>query len=304
LLDSTIPGGGGLEVIRPEADGKRASVVVNRRVDSGFEFAEVDLNQSPVQPAPMLKDLAGGTGGQVGPDGCLYAFQSNSILKITSANGACPLAPASVLPTLILSTDTLSATTGTAVTLTATLDGVSPVQGRDILFTVAGANPQVKQVETDAAGVATFTYIGTRPGQDQVVATTSVITTTLVSFPAGATWTSGKHVTFVSLNTSPTGGRTGRPVTLAASLTDITATPPAPIGGAPIVMSLGGQTCLATTDSSGRGFCVITPNQQPGIYRLTASYAGDDRNTPDTADTSFTIAIANGQLIFLPTIMR
>jgi sugar lactone lactonase YvrE len=56
-------------------------------------ITKIDLSTSP----PTLTDVfTGGTRGDfatVGPDGCLYATQTSSIVKVTNADGSCSLAP-------------------------------------------------------------------------------------------------------------------------------------------------------------------------------------------------------------------
>lgn len=60
---------------------------------------------------------------------------------------------------------------GTSHTVTATLtQGGAGLAGETVSFTVTGANPQTGTATTDATGKATFTYTGTNPGQDNIVA--------------------------------------------------------------------------------------------------------------------------------------
>jgi len=67
-------------------------------------ITRVDLTTSP----PTLTDIfTGGTRGDfvaVGPDGCLYATQSTSIVKLTNSDGTCSLAPTSVVPSWVAPT--------------------------------------------------------------------------------------------------------------------------------------------------------------------------------------------------------
>src|SRR5207253_815012 len=58
-------------------------------------------------PSPPVKTtiVSGGTRGDfvtVGPDGCLYATQSRTIERVTSADGTCPWTAAPVIPQLFL----------------------------------------------------------------------------------------------------------------------------------------------------------------------------------------------------------
>jgi len=90
---------------------------------------------------------------------------------------------------------------------------------------------------------------------------------------ATITWTSGRHVTFLSLNGCPTSGDPGIPVSFSAALFDISQTPHVPIAGALIHFALGGQSCDGTTDGSGVASCRITP-AAGGTLILTVTYAG------------------------------
>jgi hypothetical protein len=107
------------------------------------------------------------------------------------------------------------------------------------------------------------------------------------------------------------------PATLATVLTDPSVSPAEPIPGATINFNLGAQSCTATTDATGRAACVVTLNQIPGSYTVTASYAGNPLLLPSTASAAFTITreettmtytgptvIANGSTAHLSGVLR
>lgn len=79
----------------PTADGIAIAtdltfLLVNR---NDGKITKVDLTTSP---AKLTDIFTGGSRGDfiaVGPDGCLYATQSASIIKVTNADGSCSLAP-------------------------------------------------------------------------------------------------------------------------------------------------------------------------------------------------------------------
>jgi hypothetical protein len=77
-----------------------------------------------------------------------------------------------MLPSLVLAPGTASHAVGEAQALTATLtdSGGRPVQGFQIVFVVAGANPATAARTTDAAGRAGFSYVGRALGTDTVTA--------------------------------------------------------------------------------------------------------------------------------------
>jgi hypothetical protein len=84
------------------------------------------------------------------------------------AVGGRPIIP----PSLTLSPNAATAATGTATDLTATLrdESGSPVPGAKLVFSTAGANPGGAQRTSDAAGQASFSYVGANAGSDTVTA--------------------------------------------------------------------------------------------------------------------------------------
>jgi hypothetical protein len=149
------------------------------------------INQS-VTPATVTAVVTGGTAVDaltVGPDGCLYATQSTTIVKVTRTDGNCSLVPATVLPSLDLRPDTVnSVVVGTSVNLAATLRGVDPRAGSPVTFTVTGANQTSQTVTTDRSGRAEFSYRGTNAGTDTVTARATEDSTPLTSNPSTVRW--------------------------------------------------------------------------------------------------------------------
>ncbi len=266
-------------------------------------ITKVDLTTTPPTKSDIFTGGSRGDFATVGPDGCFYGTQADRVIKVTNADGSCPFAPTNVQPQIGLSPSTVTPNppTGSPVTFTATLRNVPSPVGATVTFTVSGANPQTKLVPADANGVATFTYTGAFTGADTITATAKPGATTLTSNPATLTWAAGKDVTFVSLNLSATSGAPNAPKTLTASLTDVSHTPPTPIGGAALTIAIGGQTCTATTGNDGVGSCSITPTVAPGSYALVATYAGNAQYTASTATTSFSVSgLVSGLLQFYP----
>src|SRR5262249_43940937 len=152
-------------------------------------------------------------------------------------------------------------------------------------------NSLVKMVRADSNGQASFTYTGVFTGSDKVVATASANTTTLISNDARVTWAGGQHSVFVTLNPGPTAGTLGKPVTLTASLTDISTTPPAEIPGASIVSTLGDVSCVGITDPNGIASCTLTPDQL-GLSTLQATFQATGQFLGSTASVGFTTRAA------------
>ena len=64
-----------------------------------------------------------------------------------------------------------------------------------------------------------------------MVATATAAGATLTSNSVNVSWTAGKHVTFLTVNASPQGGIVNQPVSVVASLADVTASPPTALAG-------------------------------------------------------------------------
>jgi hypothetical protein len=182
---ATVPTGDGIGVAA-SSDPSKPVLFVNR---NDGKITKVDLTASP----PTLTDIvANGTRGDfvtAGPDGCLYAVQSATVLKVTGADGSCSLVPTGVVPRLTLSplvsVGQLSATS----VLTAAFVNVAIPPGTPVSFTVTGANPQTSTAAVDASGHAALSYAGTHEGVDQVLATAVVAGRTVTSNPASVVWT-------------------------------------------------------------------------------------------------------------------
>ena len=122
--------------------------------------------------------LGGGTRGDyaiLGPDGCLYATQSDAVVRVGGAAGTgleCDLAAAGEeAPFLVLSyTGTGARVGGAPQTVVARLTGRN-VGGRVVTFTRNGLNPGVVTATTSAGGIATMSYTGTAVGSDVITAT-------------------------------------------------------------------------------------------------------------------------------------
>jgi hypothetical protein len=84
-----------------------------------------------------------------------------------------------------------------------------------------------------------------------------------------------------------TSGQYTDQATLAANLTVSGSSVPIP--NASVNLSVGAQSCVATTDANGHAQCTVVLNQVPGPYTATASYAGDTAYNGATTSKPFTI---------------
>ena len=124
-------------------------------------------------------------------------------------------------------------------------------------------------------------------GDDVIVALSTVGANELTSNVARVHWASGPHATFLALS-GTSGATAGQPVTLSATLVDRAADPPAAIAGASVHFAVGGQSCSGTSNAQGLATCSVTL-ASPGIYTLTASYAGSTQFLPASASTLFVV---------------
>ena len=279
-----LPGGGDLAVISPEAGGWMATLAVH----SSGGIDSVDLATTPPTVSPLVN--GGGEVEGVGPDGCLYVAVANAVDRLAPTGGPCTSPSQSVTPQLTLTASAAGAPTGSPDGLTATLHNVSGTSGLPVRFTVTGANLGTGQAAAGGGATATYTYSGVHAGTDRVVASVEVGTRTLTSNPVTVTWTPGKDTTFLSMNASQKGGTVGSPATVRANLVDVSDEPPSPVAGAPVTLTLGGQSCSATTDGSGNASCTLAPTAA-GLLSQGATYAGSPSTTASTATNTFSAGI-------------
>jgi hypothetical protein len=88
--------------------------------------------------------------------------------------------------------------------------------------------------------------------------------------------------------TGPTSGEYHDPLTVSGTLFDTRRG--TPIAGRLLTIGFGTDTCTGTTDSTGTATCTFTPQQVPGPYKATASFAGDSENSASTSsEVDFTL---------------
>jgi hypothetical protein len=92
----------------------------------------------------------------------------------------------------------------------------------------------------------------------------------------------------VAVYTGPTVGEYHDPLTVAGTLAD--GLNASPLAGRSLTIGFGTDTCTAATDATGTATCGFTPQQVPGPYLATASFAGDGLYDPATsAGVAFTL---------------
>jgi hypothetical protein len=88
-------------------------------------------------------------------------------------------------------------------------------------------------------------------------------------------------------NLAPSSGEFNDSVTLSADLT--VKGSGAPVPGEAVTLTVGSQSCVATTNEMGQGSCELTLEQGPGSSKLSASFTGDAAYAEATAEVPFTI---------------
>ena len=219
-------------------------------------------------------------------NGCAYGTIPGTIVRIGPPSCASSPSTSSGPQIALSGPGATSPAAGASVTFNAQLSNVTSPSGTPVLFTVSGANPQVKLVDASATGSASFTYSALHPGTDMVTATTTVGTSALTSNPIAFTWAAGKDTSFLTLNGSQEIGALGKPATFVASLSDVSQSPPTPVNGGSITVLVGLQSCTITTNATGSGSCQVTPTSA-GLLPVNAVYSGTSALTSSAATNSF-----------------
>ena len=141
--------------------------------------------------------VTGGAAGDLatmGTDGCFYASQGATVIRVANANGSCDLVtttPPPPPPTLTL----VNASGGPPVigdgaqTFTATLGNVASPGGVTVTFSVTrGASTTTYTAVTGPNGTASFGYAASTAGTDVVTASAVVNAATVSSNPVSVTW--------------------------------------------------------------------------------------------------------------------
>lgn len=273
-----------LNIAEVDPDGEATTLIT-------LNGGTLKLTDITTDPATVTAELANGSGGGIiGPDGCLYMPNANVVYKLTDPDGGCGFLPTNATPSLTLTPTTVSPNPpqGTSQTFTATFRNIDAPSDTPVFFTATGANTRVQLARTDANGQASFSYTAIGQGQDTIIAAATVNNSTLTSNKAKVTWETGKHVTFLTLNSSPTTGTPGVPVNVTASLTDSSVDPPAPVVGETIDFAVGSAQCSGVTDADGIVICQLVPSVV-GMWTLTATFAGSSQLVASSDSAGFNI---------------
>jgi hypothetical protein len=179
-----------------------------------------------------------------------------------------------------LTTALLGGTTSSTLTGTLLEDGVTPIEGRTLTLSL---DAESCTAVTSALGTATCT----------VPSLTGSTATLAGSFAGDATYVPASDSHVVPLQIATTLQYMGAVTadyhdlaTLSAKLADAGG---APFVGGQVTLTMGSQSCSATTGTDGVASCAITVSQQRGTYPVTASFAGAGLYLQSNATATFTV---------------
>jgi hypothetical protein len=179
-----------------------------------------------------------------------------------------------------LTTALLGGTASSSLSGTLLEDGVTPVEGRTLTLSL----------DTESC-IAVTNALGT--GTCTVPSLTGSSATLAGSFAGDATYLPVSDSQVVPLQIATTLQYTGAITgdyndlaTLAATLADASG---APLAGRQVTLTMGSQSCSATSSADGVASCAITVSQQQGTYPIFASFGGAGLYLPSNATAIFTV---------------
>ena len=188
-------------------------------------------------------------------------------------------------PTTVTYTGSTSITSGNTPVLSATLmSNGTPLSGQTVTFTVgSGSSAQHCSGTTNSSGKVSCSICMFNQSASPLPVTVTYGGNT---YDAGSTTTQAITVTTpTSLSVSAVTGATGSPTTLSGTLTNgVTGQG---IGGQTVTLTLNGaQSCTATTNTSGKASCSVTPTESAGTYPVTGTFAGNTSTSPQLLPSS------------------
>jgi hypothetical protein len=197
-------------------------------------------------------------------------------------------------PTTVNYTGSTSITSGNSPVLSATLtSNGAPVAGQTVTFTVGtGNSTQRCSGTTNSAGKVSCGICMFNQSASPLPVTVSYGGNSYYS--TSSTPVSVTVNTPTSLSVSAVTATTGQPTTVTGTLTNqVTGQG---ISGQTVTLTLdAAQSCTATTGSTGKASCSVTPNEPSGTYPVTGSFAGNTTSTqllPSTGHNNFVVTPA------------
>jgi len=211
-------------------------------------------------------------------------FAGDALYTSSSASG---IATVTIRPSNVHLSAVGTVVTGSNVALSATLlDGSSPLAGRTVALklgaltctAVTNASGVATCVVTASLAVGSYATSASFPGDSYYSASSDAGTALVATRP-----------TALSVS-APASVQNGSSVTLTGTLLDGSSA----IAGKTVTLTLGAQTCSATTNASGVASCALVVTQPAGTYTTTASFAGDTTYSPSAATGSISVTAAPG----------
>ncbi|MDI1466135.1 choice-of-anchor P family protein [Catellatospora sp. KI3] len=236
-------------------------------------------------PAPLLAGFDGGDGGA----GASYAGAGSSavVVEETDAEASVTISY-QVYGTSLAFLGAGSGPIGAPATLRARLTRTgsgAPVAGAPLVFALAGVADC--GAVTDGAGEASCVVTPQAPAGVRALRIAYAGDTVHEPSSYSGTFEVRRKPTALHWTGAVTGDYHD-PARLAARLT-LTDTG-APLPGMPVELALNGaETCTAVTGADGVAACEVVPQEQPGGYTATASYAGDAVHLPSGTGAGFTV---------------
>ena len=145
---ATVPGADGVAVGANPVDHSKPPYLAVNRTDGKVTL--IDLTQSPASESDIVTGGSRGDFSTVGADGCLYATQTDRVLKVTAADGRCPFGhrfdPVSAFLPPTVATTQATGISADRATLTGTVNPNGTPTGAHFEY---GPGPTYGQVTAD-----------------------------------------------------------------------------------------------------------------------------------------------------------
>ncbi|MFI5713347.1 hypothetical protein [Kribbella sp. NPDC051620] len=249
-------------------------------------FTAVQVNS---QPTPEATGFLGDyLAVDVGPDNVVHPSWGDGRAGVGGATDAWSARVDFSPPTTIAGTASPNPVAwGQNTTVTATVTGAhgENEQFIPVRFAVASSGTPSDTTgtgTTNAAGQSTFSYSNGTAGSDTVTIWADLDEDTIQdageTTPVTVTWQ--KHPTTAAY-TGPASGEYHDPLTVSGTLRD--ALTSAALPGQTLTIGFGTDTCTGVTNAGGVATCGFTPQQVPGPYTATASFAGSTQYEATTS---------------------
>ena len=274
------------------AGGGAQALVVGASRIGGYaqSVAAYDMTlDPPAFTGTVLEETGAGATRVVGPDGCFYLNANVGIYRLSNEDGTCPnSAQLTPDPALLIEPvdEPTVAPQGTSMNFNITYPHMTVPTGTPVSVVVSGANSLQTVAFMGFGSAIPFSYVGRNIGFDTVVAFGEVDGETVESNHVPVQWVGGLHTTFLTLNGSPVAGNSGGSVVVTATLLDLSVDPPRLLPNETLTFTIGASSCDGTTNANGVASCSVALGA-PGVFTLTASYAGTTVWLPATDTLAF-----------------